>query len=176
MIFGRRSGPVKAVLAAVALVVLSVLIVTFARLGQNLAAQAAINQESQRNAEAAVAVTDRLTTRLAQLTRLTDTAQLALDDTRALQPLLVQLRDATRPAADSIAVARAGGETTHTDLRRIQQIVVQLRQQVLPLVPSAAAFGDQGTQLLTILQGVNDDLKTSIDAAQRINNALPLPG
>jgi hypothetical protein len=65
MIFGRRSGPVKAVLAAVALVVLSVLIVTFARLGQNLAAQAAINQESQRNAEAAVAVTDRLTTRLA---------------------------------------------------------------------------------------------------------------
>jgi hypothetical protein len=37
MIFGRRSGPVKAVLAAVALVVLSVLIVTFARLGQNLA-------------------------------------------------------------------------------------------------------------------------------------------
>jgi hypothetical protein len=176
MIFGRRSGPVKAVLAAVALVVLSVLLVTFARLGQNLAAQAAINQESQRNAEAAVAVTDRLTTRLAQLTRLTDTAQLALDDTRALQPLLVQLRDATRPAADSIAVARAGGETTHTDLRRIQQIVVQLRQQVLPLVPSAAAFGDQGTQLLTILQGVNDDLKTSIDAAQRINNALPLPG
>jgi hypothetical protein len=176
MIFGRRSGPVKAVLAAVALVVLSVLIVTFARLGQNLAAQAAINQESQRNAEAAVAVTDRLTTRLAQLTRLTDTAQLALDDTRALQPLLVQLRDATRPAADSIAVARAGGETTHTDLRRIQQIVVQLRQQVLPLVPSAAAFGDQGTQLLTILQGVNDDLETSIDAAQRINNALPLPG
>src|SRR5947209_47874 len=133
MIFGRRSGPVKAVLAAVALVVLSVLIVTFARLGQNLAAQAAINQEPQRNAEAAVAVTDRLTTRLAQLTRLTDTAQLALDDTRALQPLLVQLRDATRPAADSIAVARAGGETTHTDLRRIQQIVVQLRQQVLPL-------------------------------------------
>jgi hypothetical protein len=176
MIFGRRSGPVKAVLAAVALVVLSVLIVTFARLGQNLAAQAAINQESQRNAEAAVAVTDRLTTRLAQLTRLTDTAQLALDDTRALQPLLVQLRDATRPAADSIAVARAGGETTHTDLRRIQQIVVQLRQQVLPLVPSAAAFSDQGTQLLTILQGVNDDLETSIDAARRINNALPLPG
>jgi fructoselysine-6-P-deglycase FrlB-like protein len=176
MIFGRRSGPVKAVLAAVALVVLSVLIVTFARLGQNLAAQAAINQESQRNAEAAVAVTDRLTTRLAQLTRLTDTAQLALDDTRALQPLLVQLRDATRPAADSIAVARAGGETTHTDLRRIQQIVVQLRQQVLPLVPSAAAFGDQGTQLLTILQGVNDDLETSIAAARRINNALPLPG
>ena len=176
MIFGRRSGPVKAVLAAVALVVLSVLIVTFARLGQNLAAQAAINQESQRNAEAAVAVTDRLTTRLAQLTRLTDTAQLALDDTRALQPLLVQLRDATRPAADSIAVARAGGENTHTDLRRIQQIVVQLRQQVLPLVPSAAAFGDQGTQLLTILQGVNDDLETSIDAARRINNALPLPG
>jgi hypothetical protein len=176
MIFGRRSGPVKAVLAAVALGVLSVLIVTFARLGQNLAAQAAINQESQRNAEAAVAVTDRLTTRLAQLTRLTDTAQLALDDTRALQPLLVQLRDATRPAVDSIAVARAGGETTHTDLRRIQQIVVQLRQQVLPLVPSAAAFGDQGTQLLTILQGVNDDLETSIDAARRINNALPLPG
>jgi hypothetical protein len=176
VIFGRRSGPVKAVLAAVALVVLSVLIVTFARLGQNLAAQAAINQESQRNAEAAVAVTDRLTTRLAQLTRLTDTAQLALDDTRALQPLLVQLRDATRPAADSIAVARAGGETTHTDLRRIQQIVVQLRHQVLPLVPSAAAFGDQGTQLLDILQGVNDDLETSIDAAQRINNALPLPG
>jgi hypothetical protein len=176
MIFGRRSGPVKAVLAAVALLVLSVLIVTFARLGQNLAAQAAINQESQRNAEAAVAVTDRLTTRLAQLTRLTDTAQLALDDTRALQPLLVQLRDATRPAADSIAVARAGGESTHTDLRRIQQIVVQLRQQVLPLVPSAAAFSDQGTQLLDILQGVNDDLETSIDAARRINNALPLPG
>jgi uncharacterized protein YgbK (DUF1537 family) len=113
---------------------------------------------------------------LAQLTRLTDTAQLALDDTRALQPLLVQLRDATCPAADSIAVARAGGETTHTDLRRIQQIVVQLRQQVLPLVPSAAAFGDQGTQLLDILQGVNDDLETSIDAARRINNALPLPG
>jgi hypothetical protein len=176
MIFGRRSGPVKAVLAAVALVVLLVLIVTFARLGQNLAAQAAINQESQRNGEAAVAVTDRLTTRLAQLTRLTDTAQLALDDTLALQPLLVQLRDATRPAADSIAVARAGGETTHTDLRRIQQIVVQLRQQVLPLVPSAAAFSDQGTQLLDILQGVNDDLETSIDAARRINNALPLPG
>jgi hypothetical protein len=167
---------VKAVLAAVALVVLLVLIVTFARLGQDLAAQAAINQESQRNAEAAVAATDRLTTRLAQLTRLTHTAQLALDDTRALQPLLVQLRDATRPVADSIAVARAGGETTHTDLRQIQQIVVQLRQQVLPLVPSAAAFGDQGSELLTILQGVNDDLQRSIDAAQRINNALPLPG
>ena len=33
-----------------------------------------------------------------------------------------------------------------------------------------------GTQLLDILQGVNDDLETSIDAARRINNALPLPG
>lgn len=176
MIFGRRSGPVKAVLAAVALLVLVVLDVTFARLGNNLAAQAAVNQESQRNAEVAVAVTDQLTDRLAQLTRLTDTAQLALEDTRALQPLLVALRDATRPAADSIAVARAGGETTHADLRRIQQIVVQLRGQVLPLVPSAAAFGNQGTQLLTILQGVNDDLGRSIDAARRINNALPLPG
>jgi small-conductance mechanosensitive channel len=176
MIFGRRSGPVKAVLAALALVVQLVLIVTFARLGQGLAAQAATNQESQRNADAAVAVTDRLTTRLAQLTALTDTAQRAVDDTRALQPLLVQLRDATRPAADSIAVARAGGETSRTDLRRIQQIVVQLRERVLPLVPSAAAFGDQGTQLLAILQGVNDDLERSINAARRINNALPLPG
>jgi small-conductance mechanosensitive channel len=176
MIFGRRSGPIKAVLAAVTLTVQLVLIVTFARLGHNLAEQAAINQESQRNAEAAVAVTDRLTTRLAQLTRLTDTAQLALEDTRALKPLLVQLHDATRPAADSIAVGRAGGEMSRADLRRIQQIVVALRQRVLPLVPSAAAFGDQGTQLLTMLQGVNDDLARSIDAAQRINNALPLPG
>jgi uncharacterized protein YgbK (DUF1537 family) len=176
MIFGGRSGPVKAVLAAVALVALSVLTVTFARLGHNLAVQAAINQESQRNAETAVAVTDRLTARLAQLTQLTDTAQLALEDTRALEPLLVQLHDATRPAANSIAVGRAGGETSHTDLRRIQQIVVQLRQRVLPLVPSAAAFGDQGTELLTILRGVNDDLELSINSARRINSALPLPG
>ncbi len=176
MIFGMRSGPLKAVLAAVTLMVLLVLIVTFARLGQNLAAQAAINQESQRHAEAAVAVTDRLTARLAQLTRLTDTAQLALDDTRALKPLLVQLHDVTRPAADSIAVGRAGGEKSQADLRRIQQIAVQLRQRVLPLVPSAAAFGDQGRELLTILQGINDDLDRSITAAQRVNNAIPLPG
>lgn len=176
MIFGRRSGPVKAVLAAVALVVLLVLIVTFARLGQNLAAQAAINQESRRQAEAAVVVTDRLTARLAQLTRLTDTAQLALDDTRALQPLLVELRDATRPAAGSIAVARAGGQAGYTDLRRIQGIVVQLRERVLPLVPSAAKFGDQGEQLLAILEGINDDLALSIATARRINDALPLPG
>ncbi|HEY4005793.1 MAG TPA: hypothetical protein VGM60_11495 [Pseudonocardia sp.] len=176
MIFGRRSGPVKAVLAAVALVVLAVLIVTFARLDKNLAAQAAINDESLRNSDAVVAVTDRLTARLAQLTQLTGTEQQALDETRALQPLLVQLRDATRPAADSIAVGRAGGETSHADLGRIQLIVVRLRQRVLPLVPSAAAFGDQGKELLTILQGVNDDLGRSIDAAKRINAALPLPG
>jgi hypothetical protein len=176
MIFGRRSGPVRAALGVAALAALLLLIVTFARLNQKLATQAAVNAESLRNSDAVVAATDRLTLRLAQLTRLTGTADQALDETRALRPLLVQLRGAAQPAAHAIAVGRAGGETSHTDLIRIQRTVQQLQGKVLPLVPSTAAFGEQGKELLAVLESVNDDLERGIDAAKRINKALPLPG
>jgi hypothetical protein len=176
MIFGRRSGPVKLVLGAVGLVVLLLLGVTIFRLNQKLDVQQSVNEQTLAASHGLVRVNDPLTERLAQLTALTHTANQALDETRALQPQLAQLKAAVAPAADAIATGRAGGEESRRKLTQIQSILVSLQQRVLPLVPSAAAFGDQGQDLLHILQGLNADLTRSIAAAKRINDALPLPG
>jgi hypothetical protein len=157
------------------LVILLLLTVTMARLNQKLAVQIQVDDVTLRGADTMVAVTDRLTLRLAQLTRLTGTADHALAETQALQPLLLQLQQAIGPAARAIATGRAGGESSRADLSRIRTIVDQLQRAVLPLVPSARAFGDQGKQLLTILRGVNDDLDRSVEDARRINDAIPIP-
>lgn len=176
MILGRRSGPVKLLLGVVGCAVLALLVVTVFRLNDRLDAQEGVNQQTLGASGSLVDVNDRVTRRLAQLTALTGTADKALQETRALEPRLRDLQAAIRPAADAIATGRAGGETSEQDLTRIRSILVSLQQQVLPIVPSAAAFGDQGKDLLGILRGLNDDLARSVEAARRINDALPLPG
>ncbi|WP_238072383.1 hypothetical protein [Rhodococcus zopfii] len=75
-----------------------------------------------------------------------------------------------------LASSTDGAQLTNQQLTDIQDILGDVQNTVMPLVESAQAFGDQGRQLLTIVQGLATDLQGSVTAAQTINQMLPLPG
>lgn len=174
MIFGRESGPVKFVLGLVGLLTILVLVVTVARLNSRLATLQQENLSTVAGVRAIAAADDPFTTRLQHLTALADTADLALTQTRALQPLLTDLKAAVVPAAAAIATGSAGGQQSEVALGRIETVLVRLRDHTLPLVHSADTFGAQGEDLLHVIDGLVTDLRASVDAATRINAVLPL--
>lgn len=174
--FGRPGGPARMVLSIVAVGVLGLLAFVVFNLNTRLDNQQRANETSITASQAIVDVNDRLTTRLLQLTELTHTAQTALDATSALGPLLVELDEAISPAAQMLASSTDGAQLTNQQLTNIQGILGEVQNTVLPLVDSARVFGDQGRQLLAVVQGLVSDLQGSVAAAQTINQMLPLPG
>lgn len=174
--FGRRGGPARMVLSIAAVGVLGLLTFVVFNLNTRLGNQQRANETSIAASAAIVDINDRLTTQLQQLTELTHTAQTALDATAALGPLLVELDEAISPAAQMLAGSTDGAQLTNQQLTNIQSILGDVQNTVVPLVESAQAFGDQGRQLLTIVQGLVSDLQGSVAAAQTINQMLPLPG
>lgn len=175
MIFGRRSGPVRFVLAVVVVGVLGLLAVTVFRLNARLDHQEVANQETLSASKAIVTVNDRVTARLAQLTDLTKTAGKALNETKGLEPLLVSLQEAVEPAAATIAGGRAGGEASKAQLVKIESIVNDVEGRTSRLVKNAQAFGEQGDTLLGVVRALVNDVRSALAAAERINKALPLP-
>lgn len=174
--FGRRGGPARLVLAIVAVGVLVLLSFIIFTLNGRLDNQERANQTSIQASDRIVQVNDKVTTRLAELTELTHTAQTALDSTSALQPLLVKLGQAISPVAELLSADTTGAQITNAQLTTIQGILGQVEDTVVPLVSSAAKFGEQGKQLLNVVQGLVADLRSSVDSARTINNVLPLPG
>jgi hypothetical protein len=176
MIFGRPGGPARAILAIVAVGVVVVLGVTVGRLNTRLSNQEAANQHTLTASHAIVDVNDHVTNRLRQLDLLTDTANQALSETKALGPLLDKLHEAVKPAAAAVTIGRTGGEVSEAKLNEIQSILAGVRQNTLSLVSSAQKFGSQGSNLLTVVRGLVSDIQHSVAAAKRINESLPLPG
>ncbi|MFC0454073.1 hypothetical protein [Rhodococcus jostii] len=174
--FGRRGGPARLVLSIVAVGVLGLLAFVVFNLNTRLDNQQRANETSISASQGIVDVNDRLTNQLHQLTELTRTAQTALDATSALGPLLTKLDEAITPVAQMLASSTDVAQLTNEQLANIQGILGEVQNTVLPLVSSAEAFGDQGRQLLAIVQGLVSDLQGSVAAAQTINQMLPLPG
>ncbi|MFB9729338.1 hypothetical protein [Haloechinothrix salitolerans] len=173
MIFGRRSGPMRFVLAIVVVGVLALLAVTVARLNERLDNQEAANQETLRASQAIVSVNDRVTYRLRQLTELTKNADQALKETKGLEPLLVALQDAVAPAAAAIEKGREGGEASEAQLVKIEAVVNQVEGRTGALVKDAQAFGAQGVELLRIVRALVADIESALAATKRVNDSLP---
>lgn len=176
ILFGKPAGPARMVFAIVAVGVLGLLSFVVFNLNNRLDNQQEVNLTSITASEGVVNINDRLTNQLQQLTQVTHTAQQALDATSALEPLLVELDNAISPAAQSLSGSTSGAVMTNDQLNNIKSILGRVQDAVIPLVASADAFGGQGGQLLTIVQGLVDDLAGSVDAAHTINQMLPLPG
>lgn len=176
MFFGRPHGAVHLILAVVGVGVLGLLSFVVFNLNNRLDNQEKANQDTLIASHAIVDVNDKVTLRLAQLTDLTGTARQAVDETQALGPLLGQLREAVAPAAAMVASGASGAQTSNAQLTTIQGVLNAVRDKVVPLVSSAAAFGEQGKQLVGIVQGLVSDLQGAVDAAKTINKSLPLPG
>lgn len=173
MLFGRPAGPVRVILGFVALSVFATLGITIYRIGDKLNGLAAGAETTLDGSGAIVRVNDKVTERLAQLTDLTGVAQLALDETRGLTPLLTQLADAVRPATAQVAAGRVGGEASEATLREIEKIVVALENRAAGLLTSAQAFGGQQTDLLGIVEALVADVEASLADARRINEEIP---
>ncbi|KLL95925.1 hypothetical protein SAMN04490240_0734 [Rhodococcus pyridinivorans] len=174
--FGRPGGPARMVLAIAAVGVLGLLTFVIFNLNTRLDNQQDVNLTSVAVSEDIVAVNDKLTGELQQLTELTNTARQALDATAALEPLLIRLDEAIGPAAHMLAQSTDGAQVTNEQLVTIQSILGEVQGTVLPLVESARAFGGQGTELLDIVQGLVADLRSSVESVHTINQMLPLPG
>ena len=162
-------------LALLGVGVLGLLTFVVVNLNHRLDNQQVANEATLAASGDIVEVNDLLTMRLKQLVKLTDTAQLALQETAALGPLLADLRAAIGPAASTVAAATSGAETSTRKLDTMAEILRAIRAKVLPLVDAADAFGGQGRQLLRIVDGLVSDLRGAVGAAVRINASLPLP-
>lgn len=174
--FGRPAGPVRTIFVLILVAVLALLCIIVFRLNIRLSTQETTNQRTLRASRGIVEINDKVTARLSQLTSLTGTAQMALDETKGLAPLLQQLKDVVIPAAASIAQGRAGGEESLQILGGVRDVAAEIMDVTLALVDSAAMFGSQGDQLLGIVEGIVDDVELAVQSATRINNSLPLPG
>ena len=174
--FGRRGGPMRLVLASVAVVMLAVLSFVTFNLNTRLDNQHQANLESIQRSEQIVTVNDELTRQLQDLTALTEDAQKALDATAALGPVLARLGEAIEPAARLLTSNTAGAQLTNDQLNAIKTVLIEVQTKVEALKASAQVFGKQGTQLLDLVSGLVTDLKSSVSSAQTINQMLPLPG
>ena len=172
---GRPGGPGRMVLSMVVLGVLGTLAFVFVNLNARLDAQKAANDATLARTSDIVDVNERVTTRLSQLTDLTEKSHQALDDTRALEPRLQDLASAITPATRSLSSTTNQTGGTKTQLVTIQQVLNAVRDGVIPLTTSAEAFGDQGAALLPVLQSLNSDLRSAVASARRIDEAIPLP-
>ncbi|MGQ0615445.1 MAG: hypothetical protein ACT4PW_00385 [Acidimicrobiia bacterium] len=173
--FGRPAGPVRTLFVLILVAVLALLCIIVFRLNGRLDTQEKTNQRTLAAAEGIVEINDKVTQRLAQLTNLTGTAQQALNETAALAGPLAQLKEVVIPAAASIAQGRAGGEESLRLLTNVRNVADEIRTITLGLVDSATIFGQQGDQLLEIVQGIVDDVELAVASATRISNAIPLP-
>lgn len=174
--FGRQGGPMRLVLASVAVVMLAVLSFVIFNLNTRLDNQHQANLESIARSEQIVTVNDQLTRHLKDLTALTVDAHKALDATAALGPVLTRLGEAIEPAARLLTSNTAGAQLTNDQLNAIKSVLIEVQTKVESLEASAQAFGRQGTQLLDLVSGLVTDLKSSVSSAQTINQMLPLPG
>lgn len=174
--FGRPGGPARFVLSIVAAGVLGLLTFVIINLNTRLDNQQRVNETSIGASQNIVNVNDKVTNQLHELTALTHTAQTALNSTAALGPLLTKLHDAITPAAQQLGTSTAGAQRTNAQLANIQSVLGEVQSTVTPLVASAQAFGDQGNQLLAVVEGLVKDLQVSVASAQTINQMLPLPG
>lgn len=176
MFFGRPGGPARTVLALVAVGVLGLLSVVIFNLNRSLDKQQRVNATSVGVSQSFLDVNDQLTRDLGDLTRITGTAQTALDSIRALRPLLDKLHDAITPVAASLSSNAQGAQVTSEQLGTIAQLLGQVHDVVVPLVDSARSFGDQGKALLAMIDGLVTDLQKAVASATTINQMLPLPG
>ncbi|MCQ4118313.1 hypothetical protein [Rhodococcus tibetensis] len=174
--FGRPGGPARTVLALVAVGVLGLLSVVIFNLNRSLENQQRVNATSVGVSESFLDVNDQLTAELGELTQLTGTAESALDSIRALGPLLARLDHAITPVAASLSSTAQGAQITNEQLAAIAQILGEVHNVILPLVDSAQAFGQQGEDLLAVIEGLIADLQTAVESAATINQMLPLPG
>lgn len=174
--FGRPGGPARPAPSIMAVGVLGLLIFVVANLNTRLDNQQRVNETSIVASQRIADINDKLTNQLQQLTELTHTAQHALDATTALGPLLTRLHDAVTPATQQLGSSAEGAQYTNAQLTGIHGILGEVQNVIVPLVSSADVFGDQGEQLLAILQGLVGDLQAAVTAAQTINRMLPLPG
>ena len=175
ILFGREGGPFRFVLGVIALVALLTLTVTVARLDLRLGALQDANEVTLSGARQDAAVHDRFTRRLGQLGDLARSADLTLEQTRALRPVLSELKDAIGPLTTAVATGRSGGERSAEQLNHIRDVLLRLRAGTTDLGGSADKFDRQGMDLLGNLDDLVGDLRASLDAAERIDAALPLP-
>jgi hypothetical protein len=174
-VFGRPGGPARFGIGVAVLVTLITLAITVARLDLRLGTLVALNQETLDGARHIARADDRLTRRLHQLDALAAGAHDTLEQTRALQPVLAELRDAISPAATAVTTGRNGGERSAVQLAHIRDILLRLKTSTGQLDRSTSALDRQSTVLLGILDGLVDDLRDSLQAAERIDTTLPLP-
>lgn len=177
MLFGRPGGPFRAIVGFIFIGVFLTLVLIIVALNIDLARQEDNNKTTLRISRSLVTVNDKITVRLQQVTDLSGVAAKALDETRALGPLLVQLGEVTGSAlgtlqeGESIVRETAGPGK----LGRTLAITEDIIKNAVPLGDNAAAFLGQGNQLLGIVQGLVKDVEAALAAATRINNGLPLP-
>ncbi|WP_327097510.1 hypothetical protein OIE68_01125 [Nocardia vinacea] len=176
MFFGRPGGPARTVLALVAVGVLGLLSFVIFNLNRSLDNQQHVNATSVGVSHSFLDVNDQLTRELGELTKLTGTAQTALDSIKALGPLLAKLHDAITPVAASLSSSAQGAQVTTEQLGDIARILGEVHDVVIPLVDSARTFGDQGKALLAMIEGLVTDLQAAVASAATINQVLPLPG
>lgn len=172
-VFGRPGGATHLVLAVGALLALLTLTVTIGRLDVRLGAMVAANEATVDGAVRIATADDRFTRRLHQLDDVAANAHRTRQQTQALKPLLVELRDALRPTAAQVRTGRAGGERTAEQLAHIRALLQRLRGDTSDLATSASAFTGQGNDLVRILDALAGDLRGSVGAAERIDAALP---
>ena len=175
ILFGRAGGPLRFVLGVIALGALLTLTVTVARLDLRLGVLQETTQATLSGARQNAAVHDRFTRRLGQLDDLARGAHLTLEQTRALRPVLAELKDAVGPLTSAVATGRSGGERSAEQLNHIRGVLLRLRAGTTDLAGSAGKFDRQGTDLLGNLDDLVGDLRASLEAAERIDAALPLP-
>jgi hypothetical protein len=176
MFFGRPHGVVRMILAIAGVGVLALLSFVVFNLNGRLDNQQQANEQTLVASQALVNVNNDVTDRLAQLTALTGSAGQAVQETEGLAPLLVKLRQTIAPAAALVHSGSSGGQVSNAQLTAIEGVLEEVRGTVVPLVSSARAFGQQGQQLVGIVQGLVSDLQTAVQDAKQINHALPLPG
>ena len=173
MLFGRPHGPVRVLLGFVALATFATLGISIYRIGDKLEGLAQGAETTLVGSQAIVQVNDKVADRLEQLTALTGTAQLALDETKAITPLLADLQEAVKPAAAQVAAGRSGAEAGEAALRAIEKIVVALETRAAALLSSAEAFGAQETELIAIVTELVADVEAALADARRINEEIP---
>jgi methyl-accepting chemotaxis protein len=172
-LFGRPGGPARLALAVAALLALLTLTVTVARLDLRLAEMVRANEATVDGARRIAEADDRFTRRLQQLDTVAAGGRATLEQTRALRPLLTELRDALRPTAAAVATGRAGAEHSAEQLARIRKVLTGLRSATKELAASTEAFDAQGGELLRILGDLTADLRAAVEAADRIEAVLP---
>ncbi len=163
-----RPTPLRFGLAVTTLAALVFFAVLLLRLDARLSKQEVANHRTLAATGSIVTLNRGVTTRLGEVSALTEQARASLAATSSLTPLLDQLHGALSSVNATVATAGGGAAVSQATLSEISGVLGALQTKTADMASASKGLSSQEGAVVGALRGIVGDLQAAVADARRI--------